>query len=132
MTKRDFTDDELDALFTAQRQTQVAPSPEFLQQIAQDATRSAGLMRPVMKEPSTWDRLVERAKAALNTGGLSGSVIAAGLTGIWIGVAAPQGVPDPALLWSTEIEADSLDMSSLVGDMWFTLDTVDQSEWEDG
>lgn len=127
MTKRDFSDGELDALFEAQRADVPSVSEPFLSRIAEDAAAAAG-----KQTGPTVAKFARRGPlAALRewTSGLAapGGLVAAGLLGVWIGVAAPQSVPDPALLWSAP---DALSAVQL--DDWYGVQDLENLEWDDG
>ncbi len=128
--KSELTEAELDALFDAQRRAVPAPSADFMARIAADAATAAAQMGAGPKRPSLWARISAALDAIPAQVTLPGSAVAAGLVGLWIGVAAPQGMPDPALLLSGAAQADSL--SLVLGDTWFAVDAADESLWEDG
>lgn len=140
MTTRDdkpeLAEVELDALFEAQRRVVSEPSADFMARIAADAAAAAAQMgAPAQTETlpertSLWAWLGAALAAIPAQVALPGGAVAAGLVGLWIGVAAPQGVPDPALLLSGSAATDSLGL--VLGDTWFALDALDESLWEDG
>lgn len=129
MNKPELTDTELDALFAASRSQTAAPSPDFLARIAEDAAAAAQTAarpsRPVVVQRSLWDRL----RAAVSHIALPGSVVTAGLMGLWIGISPPQFLPDPVLILSgTDTTSAALGLE----DAWFSFDTEDSTLWEDG
>lgn len=132
MTKRDLSDSQLDALFDAQNKVQEPPSAAFMARLAQDAAQAAAAMGAPDAKPGASPSIWARLRAAWGVMGLSGGVVAAAAAGVWIGVSAPQGVPDPALLWSAQDAELSTEFSTLLETGWFAMDVNDDTLWEDG
>ena len=125
MTKRELSDQELEALFAASRD-QAPPqlSDAALAKITADAARAAQqAARPAPKSRASASAVLDWLFGAL----APSTVVLAGVMGLWIGVSGPQGVPDPALLWSA---SDAL--GSETDALWFDFADLDSVEWEDG
>jgi hypothetical protein len=128
MTKREMTEAELEALFEAQRDAVPPPSAAFLARIAEDARRAALTAgSAAAASPAAAPRRAGSVWAWLLPVAAPGGVVAAGLLGLWIGLADPQTIPDPALLWS-----DADDLSVMLSDDWYGLRDLDSMEWDDG
>lgn len=87
--KSDLNDTELDVMFEATLRDTPAPSVEFLERLERDALSTlTKSVEPVRHQKTSVSSLF---------GGWSGlgGLVAAGVTGIWIGVAPPSGILDP-------------------------------------
>lgn len=124
-----MTDYELDALFDAQRDAVPPPSEAFLARIAADAAQAAhGNAQPRAVVPTAPQSALSGGWGWLLATLAPGGLIAAALTGLWIGLAGPQTLPDPALLWSGGQD----DLSAQAEELWYGLRDLDTMEWDDG
>lgn len=122
MTRR-MTDDQLDDLFAAVRETRADASPDFLARVLADAyaAQPESAAMPAASAPRTapaglWARL----SAAFGGGfGLAG-VATAGLAGVWLGFAPPAGLSPLTenLLPATATAAVGVDLMPGLDDYW--------------
>ena len=94
-----LTDEEMDALFEAARDSQMAPSPDWLARVSADAVRELQQTRPV-PAPSIWEQLSDLLGGWRGFGGMA----VASAAGLWIGIAPPAMLGDPV---STAMGDDS-------------------------
>ena len=104
MTKPDLTENELDQLFETARQSVPVPDDAFLARITADAEAfAASAAEPVAAaapKPWLWSQV---AGVFGGWGGMSG-LVAATVAGVWIGIAPPSDLLDPAGLVATSFE----------------------------
>lgn len=122
MTRR-MTDDQLDDLFAAVRETRAEASPDFLARVLADAYAAQpepaampAASAPRAAPPGLWARL----SAAFGGGfGLAG-VATAGLAGVWLGFAPPAGLSPLTenLLPATATAAVGVDLMPGLDDYW--------------
>lgn len=109
MTDKDKTE-ELDVFFAAARQQTDTLSEDLTNRMLGDALAVQAQFAPVVQErqarPGLWRQLVSAVGGWPAMGGL----VAACATGIWIGVAPPDFVPDPlTLVGQTQSDLNLLD-----------------------
>lgn len=83
---------ELDALFSAEKEASLEPSPEFLARIIDDAVQvqsefQSGAVEPVASN-SFWQALVAAVGGWATVAGLATATVA----GVWIGMSPPSGL----------------------------------------
>lgn len=111
MTRPDLTDDELQDLFDAARDVPV-PDPAFLRRLEEDAVAS---LAPPMRRDS-WN-LRDVLGGWLGASGLASAC----LVGLWVGIAPPDGLPDPVAILELALMGDST--------AWDALPGLDQIDW---
>ena len=85
--KFELSDLELDGLLGEARLDTPLPSANFLARLEADALRMLPEPPPVVVRPTFWDRV----STILGRVALPSGLVAAGLTGLWIGIAAGTG-----------------------------------------
>ena len=93
MTKRELNETELDALFEAAQRSVPEPSAAFMARLEQDALRGLGDQPPRAVPPGWFTRF----RQSIGGWGGFGGLVAATVTGFWIGVAAPDSLGNLAL-----------------------------------
>ncbi|MFK7751152.1 MAG: hypothetical protein AB8B51_01255 [Sedimentitalea sp.] len=108
-TDKEFED--LDGLFAAAREDRGALPPALRRQILSDGLKVQGNARPL---PGIWSQLRDLLGGWPGLGGL----VAAGVAGVWIGIAPPAALPDPVQLVTQTSQTtdifDSFDLVSLM------------------
>lgn len=118
MTKRELSEDQLDALFDAALRDVPEPQADFLARLAGDAERTLSTPSAARARPAPpKDTLRTALGGWLGLGGL----VTATLAGVWIGATAPDMLPDPATLL-TSLTTDA----AVQTDLWFG---VDEETW---
>ena len=110
MTDRD---DDLEEYFAAARKSDPIPGDDLMQRVMADA---AGLQTVTQLPPrATRDPWWTRAIETIGGWPAMGGVMAAGVAGLWVGVAPPAGVEDWAatLVGNTESVAIFVDSQTL-------------------
>jgi hypothetical protein len=105
MTERkEMTEGDLEAFFRAAHDTAPEPDEAFLARVTADA---AGVRREGrVRQTSPLRQVFEAIGRWRGAGGL----VAAGLAGLWIGLAPPAPISDPVrTIWGAETGADLLD-----------------------
>ena len=101
MTKPDLSEHELETMFASARRTVPLPDDDFLARLAADAAHfaetTAGPTAPLVTTQVPW---WSQMRSVFGGWGGMGGVIAATIAGVWIGVAPPSDVLDPAALVS--------------------------------
>jgi len=124
MAELDKANQELDDLFAAARETPAALPDQLMMSILADATAArveAMTAAPVAGQQSQPRNGVGR-QLMLAIGGLAGAggLVAASALGLWIGLAPPSFLPDPAQLVgysdSTSVPYDSYDLAMMLGE----------------
>lgn len=124
MMKRELEDAELEELFGAARRTVPEPDPAFLDTLVQDAARAA---EPQSRVPTPRRvSLTEQVLAVLGGWTGMGGLAAATLAGVWIGVAPPNGLPDPLDI----VSGNFSEATYFGGGLGLTSD--DLTVWEEG
>lgn len=131
MTKRDLSQAELDALFTAQRSDVPPPSEAFLARIAADAATASAQMAAPPKPARDTSQGGAGLWAWLSGAFAPSGLVAASLLGLWVGIAPPQSIPDPALLWTSPEDISALQFDAQTDDWYGVLD-LETVEWDDG
>lgn len=85
--KFELSDAELDRLLAEARLDTALPSANFMARLEADALRMLPEPAPVVTRPTLWDRV----RTVLGRVALPSGLVAAGLTGLWLGVAAGSG-----------------------------------------
>ncbi|THH35727.1 hypothetical protein E4Z66_11605 [Aliishimia ponticola] len=123
MNKSDLNEAELDALFDLAREEVPAPDPAFLARIQRDAVTA--LRTPEQPRRAKAPGLFQMLRASVGGWlGMSGLVTAT-VAGLWIGVAPPSVLPDPAVFVSLaagEAAADADYWLGSVEDDWYALE----------
>jgi len=101
MTERDLTDRELDGILAEMRLETVPDDlmARVLADAAAELPRPAPAVAPPRKRRTPW-HFAGQLRAQLGGWAGMGGLAAACATGVWIGFAPPQGLPDPAELIS--------------------------------
>jgi hypothetical protein len=90
MTDRDM--DELDALFAAARSHRVAVDGDLMARVLADAAAAQPLVASPRARVSSRDRLTRALQDLLGGWRPLGGMVAAGLAGLWVGLAPPAGI----------------------------------------
>lgn len=121
MTKPDLNDTELEALFRAARQAPPEPDAGFLATLEQDA------LRELARAPVPTPRFGFDLSGLLGGWRGMGGLAAAAVTGLWIGIAPPSGVPDPLDFFDQALTGVSFEYDPVFG-----ADALDDLLQEDG
>jgi hypothetical protein len=98
MTMTNPPDDMLDDLFAQARDVTLAPDEALVARVLADAARTVQPVRPV-RRPAP---LLAQVRAMIGGWPAFGSLAAATVAGVWIGVAPPPVIEDYALSWLGE------------------------------
>ncbi len=112
MNMADKGDDhhDLEAMFAAARQRPVDVPNDLMARVLADADRIAAMRRPAP--------LWQQVRDALGGWPAVGGLVAASVAGVWIGVAPPSALPDPAeLFFGTQTSSVSDTLSDGFFDM---------------
>ncbi len=94
-TKMAENDTELDQLFAQARQTRPELPDDLAVRILTDAeTVRLDRLKPAVQSRPVWARILDGIGGWQSMGGL----VAASAAGVWIGLSAPEFLPDPATI----------------------------------